>query len=1202
MSGDIEARGAVKQYLLGELTDEERERFEVLMMADTELFNEMLLVEEDLVEAYVNRTMSRNDRQRFELSYMSTVEGREQVNFARTLGKYVKSRPPKTVNTPGSGKSRQPIFSPASWLSQLAGSPYLRGAAAAIIVIGLGLGIWRAFFYQSDVTKGLGMLAYAYREQRPSEARISGFNYAPSANTRGGEEKVDRVARDRAERILFDAVFEHPCAATYHALGKLYLAEGKFDEAIEQFEKAIKEEPNNAQLHGDFGAALLEKARLNQDYTKKAIEMTESRRNIDRAIELDGELLEPLFNRAVWYESMFLPRDAESSWQKYLEKDPDSKWAEEARNRLKSLRGKQQSSQEIDQPFQNFLVAYQNSDNKKAWSAFSQARERTGNSVTEGLIDDYLELSERGKSLEAQSKLKILEYAGDLDDERAKDRFTRNLARFYGSIEEGQRRRVTRGRQLVKSANESCRQTEFERAIDLYSKAQNLFSNAGDYCEDVFAEFRIGACYLRVRPDRSNSIFERLSVVCEEKGYKWLLAQSLNGLSDSQSSKRNFSKTLEYADDSLRISQEIADPRGVLRNMQLPVAMQQQFGEYGKSLGLILRALDFATTFSPKPEEIWTFYQQAGFNLYSMNLPLIALDFQTEALRLAMDSAEPLLKSRSHALLGLIYQSQKRFDQAIGSCQAALAEGQKIVGEDSRDNVIANSTLNLAHVYRESGDFQKAVDAYNDALRLHKKLDLDIYLFQAHKGKLLSLIKLNDDAASKEEVETATALIEEYRPKIVEESNRIKFFDLAQEIYDAAIEFTFSRLSNPADALRYAELSRSRSLLDLLGSTSKVINHTGELDLRIGSINRPREPGYITQHLPSGVQILQYAVLDDRLVMWVISRQGVESAYQEAPSAKLTQDVQRYLDAILRKQNGDGEEARAISKQLYSLLITPIETMLDKGGSVYIVPDKILNYLPFGALMGPENRYLIEDYAIAFSPSSNVFLSCSEAATAKQNIREEDILCVGNPKFDRERFPKLSDLPSASSEARDVASLYKSRPGITDDEATETRIKQEMPRANVMHFASHYVIEESPMKSKLLLAGESASTGERKGEDGFLEVSELYRMNLPNTRLVVLSACQTGIELAYRGEGAIGIARPFIKAGVPIVVASLWAVETKSTAELIVRFHRYRKQEGLTTIAALRQAQLDMIDRAEAGYTDPYLWAGFFVIGGHAKF
>src|SRR6185295_13895306 len=97
MSGNIEDRGVVKRYLLGELTDQERERFEVQMMSDTELFNEMLLVEEDLVEAYAQGTMSRNERQRFELSYMSTVEGREQVSFARALGKYVKWRAADTA-------------------------------------------------------------------------------------------------------------------------------------------------------------------------------------------------------------------------------------------------------------------------------------------------------------------------------------------------------------------------------------------------------------------------------------------------------------------------------------------------------------------------------------------------------------------------------------------------------------------------------------------------------------------------------------------------------------------------------------------------------------------------------------------------------------------------------------------------------------------------------------------------------------------------------------------------------------------------------------------------------------------------------------------------------------------------------------------------------------------------------------------------
>ena len=89
-----------------------------------------------------------------------------------------------------------------------------------------------------------------------------GFDYAPAATTRGDEAKVDRVARNRAERILLDEVSEHPSAASHHALGRLYLAEHKFDDAIAEFEEALKTDPNNGQLHSDYGAALLEKGKL----------------------------------------------------------------------------------------------------------------------------------------------------------------------------------------------------------------------------------------------------------------------------------------------------------------------------------------------------------------------------------------------------------------------------------------------------------------------------------------------------------------------------------------------------------------------------------------------------------------------------------------------------------------------------------------------------------------------------------------------------------------------------------------------------------------------------------------------------------------------------------------------------------------------------------------------------------------------------
>jgi CHAT domain-containing protein len=109
-------------------------------------------------------------------------------------------------------------------------------------------------------------------------------------------------------------------------------------------------------------------------------------------------------------------------------------------------------------------------------------------------------------------------------------------------------------------------------------------------------------------------------------------------------------------------------------------------------------------------------------------------------------------------------------------------------------------------------------------------------------------------------------------------------------------------------------------------------------------------------------------------------------------------------------------------------------------------------------------------------------------------------------------------------------------------------------------------------------------------------------MNLPRTRLVVLSACQTGIERTYRGEGAIGIARSFMVAGVPLVVASLWPVESGAAAELMIKFHKYRKASGLSSVEALRRAQLDMLTAASERYRRPHDWASFVAFGGHANF
>jgi CHAT domain-containing protein len=122
-----------------------------------------------------------------------------------------------------------------------------------------------------------------------------------------------------------------------------------------------------------------------------------------------------------------------------------------------------------------------------------------------------------------------------------------------------------------------------------------------------------------------------------------------------------------------------------------------------------------------------------------------------------------------------------------------------------------------------------------------------------------------------------------------------------------------------------------------------------------------------------------------------------------------------------------------------------------------------------------------------------------------------------------------------------------------------------------------------------------------EANDGILQIHEIYKMDLAHMHLVVLSACQTAIEQQYSGEGAVSVARPFIAARVPLVVATLWPVDSSGSERLMTRFHRYRKREKLPTAGALQQAQLDILGDSNQGLRHPYYWAAFTIIGRYAK-
>jgi CHAT domain-containing protein len=149
----------------------------------------------------------------------------------------------------------------------------------------------------------------------------------------------------------------------------------------------------------------------------------------------------------------------------------------------------------------------------------------------------------------------------------------------------------------------------------------------------------------------------------------------------------------------------------------------------------------------------------------------------------------------------------------------------------------------------------------------------------------------------------------------------------------------------------------------------------------------------------------------------------------------------------------------------------------------------------------------------------------------------------------------------------------------------------------VIHLASHSKIDnEVPLRSELLLAKTKTDT------NSVLRAYEIYNLDLSHTRLVVLSSCQSGAGHYYGGEGVSSLARAFIGAGVPLVVASLWPVDSKATEMLMVSFHKNRDQGQIPTVEALKNAQQEMARGSAENLRRPYYWAAFTVTGGCAKF
>jgi CHAT domain-containing protein len=533
-----------------------------------------------------------------------------------------------------------------------------------------------------------------------------------------------------------------------------------------------------------------------------------------------------------------------------------------------------------------------------------------------------------------------------------------------------------------------------------------------------------------------------------------------------------------------------------------------------------------------------------------------------------------------------VYTETGDYQEAERLLSDARRKAESLIEKSRRDTELGEISLLFGDLESKQKDHNRAVKYYGECVDLLEGSDNTLTLYNAKKSRLLAYQALGDNEQVEKDLAATLKLTEDYREKITDEQDRNKFFSYEQEVYDAAVEHEFRR-GRAEQAFNYNETSNSRSLLDLMKKKSQAFEPAGPLPLN-----------EIRERMPANVQILEYSVLKDKVLTWVVTKEKVSVVSTPFGVEELTGKIKNYLSLIRAHDSRQREQLDQGSKEFYRLLIEPALPHLEREREICIIPNKILFQLPFASLLSPAEKYFLEEFSFFYSPSANIFVLSTEDAGKRNTSLNEALLSVGNPAFDRHKLPSLEDLRESAKEAGEIARNYQKPKLLLNEDATKERFKHALKNADVLHFAGHYIVNsERPLASELVMAKSSDNDA-----DNFFTSYELKDEELPRTKLVILSACQTGVEGYYNGEGLIGLSRTFLSLGVPVIVASQWSVDSGSTAVLMKKFHKYRKQDKQSTVHALRNAQLDMLGSSDGEFHSPFFWAAFATFGAYAEF
>jgi CHAT domain-containing protein len=1045
------------------------------------------------------------------------------------------------------------------WWRRERGGPRLTTAmtmklsAAFLLAAVVGVGSWLVVQRNQPARAGR-LLARAYTEQRTLELRIAGADYAPLRISRGPAASFTSRSEAllRAEDLIAGQLESHPSDPSWlQAQAQADLLEGKYDAAVEALRRALELQPDSSAVMTDLATAYFQRA-LQED---RKDDLGAAYEYLSRALRLRPDDPVALFNRALVAERQFLYQQALDDWGHYLRVDPGSPWAEEGRNHANAVREILKKHESSLKPLRSpAQVADAASSASLRTEVDQRVEEYLQEAVRSWLPQAFPEARANGAKTKADPQAaQALFFLADLTRQQHGDLWLADLLR--GSSAPNFPPAVTALARAVK-ANDAGEYDVSSAQADL---AEKWFRAQGNTAGVLRAQFeQIFAAQISRRSEACRRQATAALAESEKRPYPWLQIQL----------------GLEKGVCSSLMGDIGADEKATGRAMD-----RAKKSEYG---ALYLRAVFFSAedkfltgdqagalgTGSMGLEGFWQgqFPARRGYSLYfgmayvaeAASRPNLQVAILRQAVALIDSDEELLQRAMAHnemASAATIAHLHQVAEQQYAEAARLFAIAPRT--EASRLAALETG-IRTAQLEAHQGWFDHAIarlTGLQDQVRPLSNNYL-VELFYSTLGELQ--LGRHREAEAEQALLPALALAEQSRATLRSEAERTTWSKNAAPAYLAMVE---------------AELVQGRSQEALetyegyLGAPQRV------------SADQPR----LATRLPllAKETVLAYAALPDGLAIWTYDDRGINAAWIPKPTDGLQELVERFYD-LSSHPGSDLSALRRDARSLYAVLIAPVEQHLAPGRTLVIEADGWLARVPFEALLDSHDHYLIERVPIVHSLGQD-----SQAPLRNETRISADLpaLVVGSTAASP--ADGLIPLPDVSAEAAAVASGFHSARILRGEQATLGAVRNELPRAAVFHFAGHSLA--APQRTGLLLEG-----GDGKANvPGLMDANAVRRIQLRNLQLAVLSACSTASG-SGGSSGFDSVTDALLRAGVPHVVASRWAVDSAETRGFVEDFY-HNALSGQPVSGALRQTALKMLANPRTAH--PYYWSAFSAYG-----